>query len=49
MIRDKKGREEMGANLKTVTDEFFDLNKVVKFRLDLYRQILNLEEIKNES
>jgi glycosyltransferase involved in cell wall biosynthesis len=49
MIKDKKGREEMGRNLKEVTDEFFDLNKVVKFRLDLYKKILNLEVIKNEN
>ena len=49
LAKDKKGREEMGRNLKTITDEFFDINKVVKFRLDLYRQILNLEYIKNEN
>ena len=40
VIKDKKGREEMGRNLKTVTDEYFDINKVVKFRLDLYKQLV---------
>jgi len=44
MAKDKKGREEMGCNLKVVTDEYFNLNKVVKFRLDLYKQVLDLEE-----
>ena len=45
MIRDKKGREEMGENLKAVTDEYFDINKVVKFRYELYQQLLG---VKNE-
>jgi glycosyltransferase involved in cell wall biosynthesis len=45
MIKDKKGREEMGANLKTVTDKYFDINKVVKFRYELYEQLLG---VKNE-
>ena len=40
VIKDKKGRDEMGANLKKVTDEYFDINKVVKFRLDLYNQLM---------
>jgi len=40
LAKDKKAREEMGANLKSVTDNYFDLNKVVKFRLDLYKQLL---------
>jgi len=44
MIKDKKGREEMGANLKKVTDEYFDINKVVKFRYDLYKSL----EVKSE-
>ena len=45
MIKDKKGREEMGANLKTVTDEYFDINKVVKFRYDLYQQLLGVNKV----
>jgi hypothetical protein len=44
VIKDKKGREEMGRNLKELTDEYFDINKVAKFRLELYRQVLNHEE-----
>jgi len=46
VIQDKKGREEMGANLKQVTDEYFDINKVVKFRYELYEQVMGA---KNES
>ena len=44
MIKDKKGREEMGANLKKVTDEYFDINKVAKFRLDLYKQLQGVKD-----
>ena len=44
VIKDKKGREEMGRNLKTLTDEYFDINKVVKFRLELYNQLLGVED-----
>jgi len=40
MIRDKKGREEMGANLKAVTDEYFDMNKTAHYRLELYEQLM---------
>jgi len=39
VIKDKKGREEMGRNLKQVTDEYFDINKVIVHRLDLYKQL----------
>ena len=41
---DKKHREEMGRNLKQITDERFDINKTVGQRLDLYRQLMNLKE-----
>jgi glycosyltransferase involved in cell wall biosynthesis len=44
MIKDKKGREEMGMNLKQVTDEYFDINKVSKFRLGLYEQLMGLQK-----
>ena len=40
LIADKKGREEMGENLKKVTDEYFNINKVVKYRYELYEQLL---------
>lgn len=33
--------QRMGNNLKTITDEVFDLNKVAKQRLELYRQVYN--------
>lgn len=46
MIKDKKGREEMGRNLKSVTDEYFDINKVVKHRLDLYNELTTKDESK---
>ena len=36
LIKDKKHREELGRNLKLITDELFDLNKVVKYRLEVY-------------
>tara|TARA_A100001515_G_scaffold143826_1_gene146029 strand:- start:7533 stop:8729 length:1197 start_codon:yes stop_codon:yes gene_type:complete len=37
VIKDKKLRESMGSNLHEVTEEYFDLNKVVSQRLQLYR------------
>lgn len=41
LAKDKKHREEMGENLKKITDEQFDLNKVVGQRLDIYREVLS--------
>lgn len=41
LAKDKKHREEMGRNLKLITDEAFDINKVSKFRIDLYHTIMN--------
>lgn len=41
LAKDKKHREEMGENLKKITDEQFDLNKVVGQRLDIYREIMS--------
>jgi glycosyltransferase involved in cell wall biosynthesis len=40
VIKDRKHREEMGRNLKELTDKTFDINKNVKGRIDLYREIL---------
>ena len=40
VINDKKHREEMGRNLHAVTEEYFDLNKVAGFRLELYREAM---------
>jgi len=45
LAKDRKHREEMGQNLKAITDEMFDLNKVVGERLRVYREIM---EKKNE-
>ena len=33
---------EMGENLHKVTEEYFDLNKVAKHRLELYEQSMGL-------
>ena len=38
VIKDKKLRKEMGQNLKAITDEYFDLNKVVHYRLVMYKE-----------
>jgi glycosyltransferase involved in cell wall biosynthesis len=46
IAKDKKWREEMGQNLKSITDEYFDLNKTVHLRLELYDEVLNREEKK---
>ena len=40
LIKDKKLRQEMGQNLKKLTDEYFDLNKVVHYRLVMYKECL---------
>ena len=37
VIRDKKHIDQMGKNLHQVTEEYFDLNKVVDLRIGLYR------------
>ena len=33
---------EMGENLHKITEEYFDLNKVVKHRLELYEEAIGL-------
>lgn len=45
VIKDRAHRENMGANLKTITDEYFDINKVVHFRLDLYEEFYKVKGI----
>ena len=40
LIKDKKGREEMGRNLKEITDKYFNINNVVGFRLELYETVI---------
>jgi len=41
LAKDKKHRQEMGENLKKITDEQFDLNKVVGQRLDIYKELMS--------
>tara|TARA_R110000751_G_scaffold208684_2_gene312544 strand:- start:914 stop:2128 length:1215 start_codon:yes stop_codon:yes gene_type:complete len=53
-IKDRKHREEMGKNLKSIVDENYDINKTVSQRLRLYRDILKArsdyhEKLKQES
>lgn len=38
VIKDKQHREEMGANLHKITEENFNINKVVGERLELYKR-----------
>ena len=45
LVKNPKRRIEMGQNLKKITDEYFDINKNVKGRLELYREIIG---VKNE-
>jgi glycosyltransferase involved in cell wall biosynthesis len=35
---DHKLRREMGENLHSITEQLFDINKVAKYRLDVYEQ-----------
>ena len=52
VAKNRKLRERMGQNLHELTEEYFDLNKVVKHRLDLYEECFqemnfSLESIRN--
>ena len=38
VIKDKKHRDNLGNNLHKVTQEYFDMNKVVDHRIELYRE-----------
>tara|TARA_R110002020_G_scaffold163895_4_gene350116 strand:+ start:5624 stop:6823 length:1200 start_codon:yes stop_codon:yes gene_type:complete len=42
VIRDKTHRENLGNNLHKLTEEYFDLNKVVNQRLQLYKDTFQL-------
>ena len=44
IIKDKKHRVEMGQNLKVIVDEHFDINKNVRGRVNLYREIMKTKE-----
>jgi len=41
-IKNPKHVETMGRNLRQITDEYFDINKVAKHRLELYEQCFKL-------
>jgi len=41
-LRDPKHVKEMGENLHKITEEYFDLHKVVKHRLELYEEAMGL-------
>jgi len=43
VIRDKKHRESLGENLHEVTEKYFNLNKVVEQRLQLYMDVFELQ------
>jgi glycosyltransferase involved in cell wall biosynthesis len=43
-IKDKKHVEEMGRNLKQLTDERFDINNHIEARLGLYSHLMNHDE-----
>ena len=49
LVKDKKACREMGANLKAVTDEYFDINKVVKHRMELYDIVTKKDEVLDSS
>lgn len=42
VLKDKKHIKEMGQNLKKIVDEYYDLNKVVHFRLVMYKESMNV-------
>jgi glycosyltransferase involved in cell wall biosynthesis len=42
-FKNKKHLKEMGQNLKKVVDEYYDLNKVVHFRLVMYKECMNVK------
>jgi glycosyltransferase involved in cell wall biosynthesis len=41
-LKNRNHIREMGENLHKITEEYFDLNKVVKHRLELYEQAIGL-------
>lgn len=44
LCKDREYREHLGRNLKEITDEYYDINKVVGGRLELYRQVMEIKE-----
>ena len=43
-LRNPKHVAEMGANLKSVCDELYNINKVVGGRLDLYKKLIGMKK-----
>ena len=41
-VRNPKHVKQMGENLYKITEEYFDINKVVKHRLELYQECFKL-------
>ena len=44
VFKDKKHIKEMGQNLKEIVDEYYDLNRVVHYRLLMYKESINVEK-----
>jgi glycosyltransferase involved in cell wall biosynthesis len=44
IVKDPKHAREMGRNLKQITDERYNINNVVHYRLDLYREAFKYDE-----
>ncbi len=44
LCKNRKLREELGANLKKITDEYYDINKVVGGRLELYKEVMGIKD-----
>jgi len=42
VIQDRKFRMKMGENLHEVTEQYFDLNKVAKDRVKLYKDAFEM-------
>ena len=42
-IKNPKHVKEMGENLHEITEEYFDLNKTIKYRLDMYHSCFKPE------
>ena len=47
--KDHNLRRRMGENLRKITDENFDMNKVVGQRLDLYRELMGTINVQNKA
>ena len=48
-IKNPKHVKEMGENLHEITEEYFDLNKTIKYRLDMYHSCFKPEGVTSGS